>query len=133
MRFDLCNSLLDSSTVGDFDLEFVPLRRFPVLIPPFRFGKSNKDPNCDTPAARLGNLQHDEPRLFYLSTRGLTRFNNMQSANCGLRKKLSWNQGHEELASEQELYNQCRQGFGSTNITIVLDPRRIEIGRRFKF
>ena len=36
-------------------------------------------------------------------------------------------------ASAQELYNQYRQGFGSTNITTVLDPRRIEIGMRFKF
>ena len=36
-------------------------------------------------------------------------------------------------ASAAELYNQYRQGFGSTNITTVLDPRRIEIGMRFKF
>ena len=36
-------------------------------------------------------------------------------------------------ASAQDLYNQYRQGFGSTNITSVLDPRRIEIGLRFKF
>ena len=36
-------------------------------------------------------------------------------------------------ASAQDLYNQYRQGFGSTNITSVLDPRRIEIGMRFKF
>jgi len=36
-------------------------------------------------------------------------------------------------ASAQDLYNQYRQGFGSTNITAVLDPRRIEIGMRFKF
>ncbi len=36
-------------------------------------------------------------------------------------------------ASAQDLYNQYRQGFGSTNLTSVLDPRRIEIGMRFKF
>jgi hypothetical protein len=35
--------------------------------------------------------------------------------------------------SELDLYNQYRQGFGSTNITTVLDPRRIEVGMRFKF
>ena len=36
-------------------------------------------------------------------------------------------------ASELDPYNQYRQGFGSANITTVLDPRRIEVGMRFKF
>src|SRR5712691_11666264 len=42
------------------------------LVMPYTVSERNKrifigDPNCDTPAARLGNLPHDEPRLFYLS------------------------------------------------------------------
>src|SRR5262249_52650590 len=36
-------------------------------------------------------------------------------------------------ASALDLYNQYRQGFGSTNITTLLQPRRVEIGMRFKF
>jgi hypothetical protein len=36
-------------------------------------------------------------------------------------------------AAASDLYNQYRQGFGSTAITTVLDPRRIEIGIRLKF
>ena len=36
-------------------------------------------------------------------------------------------------ANAQTQYNNYRTGFGSTNLTSVLDPRRIEVALRFKF
>ena len=57
---------------------------------------------------------------------GYTIFNSPEQLQANLKAS-------NPNASAQELYNQYRQGFGGTNITTVLDPRRIEIGMRFKF